>query len=339
MHFWTASRGGNCAECSWIAAEGTIVAETPKQAEEFFKTHPEYPNVYLNSPGGNLSAGVQLGRLFRKYSLRVAVGHTTAPTDPDLSSTADIDEGQCVSACSYAFLGGVVREADNNQIGIHQFSWELNNFAQQPSADIQDAAGASAGFSLSTAQVIAGFLITYVQEMGVDPKFVSVASSTEDVHYLSKEELVNLNVRWDSKAFGPWGIRPWGNGIYAFAESHDKKQTAFVFCNSDKHPKMRIQGVEHVSEIKEELKDVDNYMPIEAALGADVTSIKLSQESNGASALDMSLADFDPRGLQGKSDYDLSVRAKTHSVEWLFNFSLSAVGAAAAISAAMRNCN
>jgi hypothetical protein len=335
MRFWTAWRGGNCAECEWIAAEGTIVPETPKKAEEFLKANP-HQLVYLNSPGGDLQAGVELGRLFRKRSIHVVVGHTPPPPDPESSATYP-EEGRCVSACSYAFLGGVTRNAEKNEIGIHQFSWQLNNFALESNKSVQNTIGSNAGFALSSAQKVAGYLIAYVREMGVDPQFVSVASSTEDIHYLSEQELTSFRVSWEAEAFGPWQIRPWGTGIYAFAERSDKKQTIFVYCNSDKKPRLRVQGIEHLAEIQDQLDGPASS--IEDALGAQVDSVKASRLDNGVAVLDMSLVDFKPKNLKGKSDYDISIHPAYHSGEWLFSFKLSVKEAAPAISAAMNNCN
>lgn len=333
MRFWTAWRGGNCAECEWIAAEGTIVSDTPKIAEEFLKANP-FQIVYLNSPGGNLQAGMELGRLFRKRSIHVVVGHTPPPTESDSSATYP-EEGRCVSACSYAFLGGVTRNAEKNEIGIHQFSWQLNNFALEPKKSVQNAIGSGAGFALSSAQKVAGYLIAYVQEMGVDPQFVSVASSTEEVHYLSEQELTNFRVSWEAEAFGPWQIRPWGKGIYAFAERSDKKQTIFVYCNSDKKPRLRVQGIK----LSAEGEGASDSSLIESALGAQVDLVKTSRLKNGDGVLDMSLVDFEPRNLNGKSDYDISIHAAYHSLDEMFSFKLSAKEAAPAISAAMHNCN
>lgn len=314
------------------------MAETPEKFVEFVKANGSYQNLYLNSPGGNLYAGIQLGRMFRKLSLHVSVGHTPPPLDPESSATYP-EPGQCISACSYAFLGGVTRTAAESEIGIHQFSWQLNNFALEKGASIQNAPGSNTSVSISAAQRVAGILIAYAQEMGVDPKFVSVASSTEDIHFLSDSELATFRVSWEAEAFGPWQLKAWGNGLYAFAERSDKTQTIFVYCNSvDKKPKVRIQGVEHLLEIQDRIKDPD-YLPIGDALGGQVASAKASQLKGGGAVLDMSLTDFDPKRLAGKSDYDVSIHAKDHSGQWLFEFKLSAKEAAPAISAAMRNCN
>ena len=72
MTFREESNGGNCSVCSWFVADGEITSETPKQFEKFVadKNYSDPGTIYLNSPGGDLMAGIKLGELIRAKGFR-----------------------------------------------------------------------------------------------------------------------------------------------------------------------------------------------------------------------------------------------------------------------------
>jgi hypothetical protein len=63
--------------------------------------------IGFDSPGGNIDAGMRLGRTIRSLGL----------------STMQIRATLCASACSLAFLGGVQRLAEPGSIGVHKSSF------------------------------------------------------------------------------------------------------------------------------------------------------------------------------------------------------------------------
>ncbi|MER9597076.1 MULTISPECIES: hypothetical protein [unclassified Mesorhizobium] len=63
--------------------------------------------VTFQSPGGNIQKAMELGRLIRRLGL----------------NTAQFRAAECASACSLAFLGGVMRYADPGSIGVHKSSF------------------------------------------------------------------------------------------------------------------------------------------------------------------------------------------------------------------------
>ncbi len=74
-------------------------------------------DVYLDSTAGDISAGMELGRLFRQARVNTHVGAWRASnrrTQPALPAT-------CLDACAYAYLGGVYRWAPSgrDRIGLH----------------------------------------------------------------------------------------------------------------------------------------------------------------------------------------------------------------------------
>jgi hypothetical protein len=68
--------------------------------------------VWLNSPGGNLFAGMQMGRTIRRHGAwTYIIDHRT------------LRPGECYSACGLTFLGGVYRFNDNaGRYGVHRAS-------------------------------------------------------------------------------------------------------------------------------------------------------------------------------------------------------------------------
>ena len=70
----------------WISAEGTITLATPNDFRMFVAQHHDQlyeggPLVVLNSPGGNLAAGLTLGMAFRAAHIKTAVGATIGEGD------------------------------------------------------------------------------------------------------------------------------------------------------------------------------------------------------------------------------------------------------------------
>jgi hypothetical protein len=180
MTFFDAWAVGGCSACGWVAAEGEITSDTPTLFRRFLQKPAErgrVTHVYLNSQGGDLVGGVELGRLFRANHITVEVLHTFNVRDPIAQNfNNDTEGGKCVSACSYAFIGGEERYADSDQIGIHQFTTSLKN-SGRPLVVLKNEGGQEIAATLSTVQAATAYLIDYVNTMGVDPRFLSLGFS------------------------------------------------------------------------------------------------------------------------------------------------------------------
>jgi hypothetical protein len=71
-------------------------------------------DVYFNSPGGSLIAGMELGRLLRQRGFDAHVGKRTA-------DVRELVAGVCYSACPFAFAGGVRRYLKPESVlGVHR---------------------------------------------------------------------------------------------------------------------------------------------------------------------------------------------------------------------------
>ncbi|MBB6307972.1 hypothetical protein [Xanthobacter tagetidis] len=228
MRFTSDWQGGNCESCSWIRAEGTIEHDTPEKFLQFLKDDEGFEGkfVYFNSPGGNLAAGLKLGRIIRQRKFNTAVG--SSREDQPGSSERRTTPARCASACGFAFLGGVVRVAKANEIGLHQF---YMSFAQErPDAKVFSAIDAS------NDQILTGLLLEYTTGMGVDARYVRIAAATRpnEMHYLSEREVNDLRVNWEPDEFLPWTIEAVGDGIMAVSKSKGRNLTAALFCRKDK---------------------------------------------------------------------------------------------------------
>jgi hypothetical protein len=101
MTFVAVGNGGNCGECEWISATGVIGQETPQRFRDFMAKRPGGA-IFFNSPGGDLWAGFELGRIIREMKWITNVGETFRydPKDPrDFYSTRPRDLCQCVCIC------------------------------------------------------------------------------------------------------------------------------------------------------------------------------------------------------------------------------------------------
>ena len=115
--------GSACAE--YILAIGAITQETPNDFLEFISKNKYIYNVHFHSLGGDLGAGLRLGNLIREAGFDTVVGGNYEKVEIKSNGKHFYDlvtESICVSACAYAFLGGVTRTINSDgAYGVHQF--------------------------------------------------------------------------------------------------------------------------------------------------------------------------------------------------------------------------
>lgn len=222
MRFALAGDGGNCNGCEWISAIGVIDETTPKKFERFYKKYSSYStSVHFHSPGGNLIAGMELGRLLRQYKVPVYINETkkleTLRAYDDYSDEwrQTTVKGICASACAYAFLGGISRSIDkDSKIGFHQFY----NSADQGDFSKHIKIGNS---QLSVDQVFSGLIAGYLAEMGVDSRVLTLASVAGNNQLLSLNdaELKVLNIVTDHGP-SPMQMEQFKGGIRVFSTNN-----------------------------------------------------------------------------------------------------------------------
>ncbi len=153
-----------------IVAQGRIAQDSVRSFEALARTLPPRVPVVLNSNGGNFVGGILLGMAIRQHGSSVLVPRGAI----------------CASACAYAFLGGVVRQAaEGSRIGVHRF-YAVNRYTGQRSMS----------YERSVTPRATALLTSYVQAMGVSPKLVGLAARVNppDVRFLNQKELRQYHV-------------------------------------------------------------------------------------------------------------------------------------------------
>ena len=167
------------AGSAWfLFLDGRIDADTPQRFERYLdqKNVPPRSHVIINSPGGNLFAGMELGRLFRKNQLSIDIGRKSLTS----KKRFDTEVGGCFSSCAIAYLGGEYRYLKvGSRYGVHRFS-----FAKQSSADAD------------VAQVASAEITTYIRSMDVDVELfkLSAGAASSDINEPDRATLERLNV-------------------------------------------------------------------------------------------------------------------------------------------------
>jgi hypothetical protein len=181
-----------------IFARGRIDPGTVSRFEQFLESRvvDEGTAVYLNSPGGSLVEGIQLGKVIRQRKLDTSIG-AEGPSP-----------AACASACAIAFLGGVSRSVPaGSKFGVHRFRY-IN--------DPTTARAASA--QVEQAQIASAILLQYLREMGIDPELytASALTSSNSISFLSPELLKKWHVVTDesTRTTVSWSVDEAGGITY-----------------------------------------------------------------------------------------------------------------------------
>lgn len=163
-----------------ILAIGQIDKDTPSQFKSFAKDFSRGTWVAISSPGGNLIGGMQLGMAIRELGFNTTIGNT------------DYSPPDCLSACAYAFTGGVSRKlTPGSRYGLHQFR------------------GTDQAINAEDTQKISATLAKYLDAMGVDRKLLDYAqmTSSDKVTVLSLAQAQQLRVDTAGQtSYGRWRI-------------------------------------------------------------------------------------------------------------------------------------
>ena len=183
-----------------IYLSGVIQKDTPRKFEEFLQVNdvPVWSFVFLNSPGGDLFGGMELGRVFRKHSLFTYIGLQADKNEPRREQS-----GVCYSACAYAFLGGTFRFwTVGSHYGVHRFY----------------SAGSSG--DMDRAQIISALIANYVREMGIDGDLFSISTiaGPDDIYEPPLSLLKQLSVVNDGFGKTVWSVESNEGALYLKGE-------------------------------------------------------------------------------------------------------------------------
>ncbi|MDX8529893.1 hypothetical protein RFM41_11110 [Mesorhizobium sp. VK25A] len=214
----------NCPE--WISAEGTIEAGTPALLKRLLKTlgGRRLP-IVVNSPGGNVEAALQLGRLVRKNKLDIAVGITEfSGCSPGMENCRDNDAksqpysgvahdsgAMCNSACPLMFAGGIRRVVGEwAYLGVHQITTTyqrekllyrttyrvLNGKKKIISTRIVSRKNAGSYKTYEMSKAVEKRLSAYLKEMGVEQGVLSVMKATpaSDIRQIEPHDMLEMKL-------------------------------------------------------------------------------------------------------------------------------------------------
>ncbi len=155
-----------------IHASGAITEGTADALKIFIQENHIEPGgeIYFNSATGNRIEGIRMGRYIRQFGLMTHIGDTD-PSTP----------GACVSACSFAYLGGTFRFMNATATyGVHRF---YRSQSQQE-------------FTLEEAPTVSKVMTDYMRDMGVSTslfRYMTI-SGKGDVVLIDKQTLRSLGV-------------------------------------------------------------------------------------------------------------------------------------------------
>ncbi|WP_413711820.1 hypothetical protein [Rhizobium sp. Rhizsp82] len=253
MTFTDGWSGGNCNDCEFTIADGTI---DDKTVDDYRKSNKS-GRILINSDGGSVLGAIVLGREFRKEGVRIEVLRAVREGNDGPFTE---QPGICESACTYAFMGGEMRSVpEGSKFGIHSFATQ----AREGNDPVYSAA------DITNVQILSGVLLGHAQAMGVDPIIVQMASEepSDSMRYLTAEELRALRVTWNPALADPFHLEPFKNGLVAVAATADKNSTVTLFCSQRR---LRLMIAQPVSWTKEDdsasasvwLKSIDEKMGI-----------------------------------------------------------------------------
>ncbi|MCI4678457.1 hypothetical protein K9U39_04325 [Rhodoblastus acidophilus] len=170
FHLQSVSDGACRAHCPRvIVAQGQIANSTPDDFLAFLRENIRNRDlrtvVLLNSQGGYVMASMELGRMFRRIGAATVVAH------------------KCLSACVYAFMGGIKRVAPRGTyLGIHRMFANTSDGIFDETRRVYDDGS------------MAGMLMRYSARMGVSRDLVRYAEhvSSQTIHFVTSAEMA----RW-----------------------------------------------------------------------------------------------------------------------------------------------
>lgn len=214
----------NCPE--WISAEGTIEAGTPALLRRMLKTlgGRQLPLV-VNSPGGNVDAALQLGRMIRKNKLDIAVGTTEfSGCSPEMKNCRDNDGkaspylgiahdsgAMCNSACPLMFAGGVRRVVGEwAYLGVHQITTTfrrekllyrttyriVNGKKKVISTKVVSRRNAGSYKTYEMSKAVEKRLSGYLKEMGIGQGVLEVMKATPatDIRQIEPDDMLEMKL-------------------------------------------------------------------------------------------------------------------------------------------------
>jgi hypothetical protein len=220
------SCGSGCD--TWIAIEGQIDGGAAARFRKFFQPlrNRNLP-IYITSPGGNLDQALAMGTFLHAKPAVVRVARTVVKEcgfeaqDGDvclkLKQSGRVLTGDlwtrnaiCNSACPYFLLGASTREiAPDASLGVHSAK-VITQFLGIVPTPAMLAAAAERGRERTN-----GLLAKYFARVGADNGLLKLVSTVkfEDVHVLTREEIVRFGIDRREHVETPWQFENGGRSM------------------------------------------------------------------------------------------------------------------------------
>jgi len=240
--------GSGCSE--WIAADGTFDPGAPARLRALLARHGKHKlPIFLHSPGGSVTAAMDVGRMMRAHKIKAGVARTIPQgCDPKQRREKACDaimrsgreltaelrtRASCASACVYALIGAAERElAPDAVLGVHSVSitrvWKLmNRDGRVLVANSTKLAGNSSEVHDTHAR-----LTRYAAEMGIGRGLIDAAAATpfETIRLLTRDEVAQFGIDRREFVETPWAVEEGRSGesfvgkMVVAARGGDQKQ-------------------------------------------------------------------------------------------------------------------
>ncbi|WP_430391911.1 hypothetical protein [Dyella sp. 20L07] len=199
---------------------GVIDADAPNRLGALIKSGKirAGSDIYLNAIGGDIDAGMALGKLFRAASLGTHLGVPRRTA----RSPAGPRAAQCIDACVYAYVGGLYRWAPtgNDRMGAQ-------------ARNVVDAKTSQHG----AAPAPADDKTTYLTDMGIRPESLAPTptASPDDVIWLNGDQMIAMGVANNGRLPPEVTYRPTSGSTYlSFSQTaRDGEHRITLLCRPD----------------------------------------------------------------------------------------------------------
>jgi tetratricopeptide (TPR) repeat protein len=206
--------GEKCPE--WISAQGDIDSDSPSQFRKVLKAigTKKLP-IFIESGGGSVSDGYEIGRMVRLKGLDVFVTKTEFSCPPNDLTCKDgkTKSGQvfgrpqphlakCASSCAFVLAGGVKRYVGkSSQVGVHQitsFQTQIKVWRTfKPDGTILSERKVSEKtVETKTADRTYAAARSFFVEMGINDSIMKLLrdAPANDMHWLSESDLTSTGM-------------------------------------------------------------------------------------------------------------------------------------------------
>jgi len=190
----------------------------------------ETAKIIFKSPGGDLTAAMEIGYYIREKGFSTDVGIISGKNGESFA-------GECYSACPIAFAGGHFRYFDeNSKMGVHRFKSD------------EELKG---GIAEADTQEYSGFIVSYLNEMGIDTSLYEemVAADNSHMENLDILQMISLNLVNNGRLPATWTTYADAQGIRltGLQETDENQGEIEISCGNPISIKLTLQIIPEIN--------------------------------------------------------------------------------------------